>query len=292
MSHIVALLACHNRRDRTVACLTSLFDQDMPGHRIEAVVVDDGSNDGTADAARAVSSQVGVRHGDGSLYWARAMALAEQHAITRNPDYLLWLNDDVVLHRDAVETLLAARHMASDAGVVVGTVVDPESGALTYGGVRRVDWHPMRYALIVAENGKPHSCTTFNGNVVLVPRLVYRAVGGIDGRFGHGYADFDYGLRARALGFELSVTGASVGTCSRGPKLPWTDPALSLVGRYRLLLDRKGVPFGSSARYLRRHGGRLWPIYFAATYVKVGVEHVRARLRHALVAPRQPPIRS
>ena len=292
MSHFVALLASHNRRDRTIACLTSLFDQDLPGHQIEAVLVDDGSNDGTADAARMMSSQVEVIHGDGSLYWARAMALAEQRAITRGPDYLLWLNDDVVLHRHAVKTLLAARHMSTDAGVVVGAVVDPESGALTYGGVRRVDWHPMRYALVVPENGEPQSCTTFNGNVVLVPRPVYRAVGGIDGRFEHAYADFDYGLRARALGFELSVTGAPVGTCSKGPKVPWTDPALSLVDRYRLLLDRKGVPLGSSARYLRRHGGRLWPIYFAATYVKVGVEHVRARIRLARIGRRWPAMRS
>jgi GT2 family glycosyltransferase len=283
MSHVVALLACHNRRDRTVACLRSLFAQELRGHRIEAVLVDDGSTDGTGAAARALSDQIEVIQGDGSLYWARAMALAEQRAITRSPDYLLWLNDDVVLRRDALATMLAARDEATDERIVVGAVADPDSGALTYGGVRRVDWHPMRYALVASENGKPHSCTTMNGNVVLVPRPVYLAVGGIDGAFGHAYADYDYGLRARELGLDLAVTGAAVGTCSRGPELAWTRPGLSLVDKYRLLLDRKGVPFASSARYLRRHGGRLWPIYFAATYVKVAVEHVRARMRVARI---------
>ena len=43
------------------------------------------------------------------------------------------------------------------------------------------------------------------------------------------------------------------------------------------MLDRKGIPASSYARYLRRHGGRLWPMYFLGTYVKVALDHVRAR---------------
>lgn len=279
MSHVVALLACHNRKDRTVACLTSLFDQDLPDHEIEVILVDDGSSDGTADAVRALSNGVDVIHGDGSLYWARSMALAEQRSMARLPDYLLWLNDDVVLSRSALRTLFATREQTTDTRIVVGLVVDPETGLPTYGGVDRVDWHPMRYRLVVSADGEPRPCTTFNGNVVLVPKPVYRRVGGIDSHFSHAYADFDYGLRARALGFELFVTGTAVGTCPPSPAVPpWTEPSLSLAARYRLILGRKGVPAGTSARYLRRHGGRLWPMYFSATYVKVAGEHMRARM--------------
>jgi len=278
MSEVVALLACHNRKDRTTACLTSLFDQDVPGHEIEAILIDDGSSDGTADAVLALFDKVEVIRGSGSLFWARSMALAEQRAMRRSPDYLLWLNDDVVLYRYALRTLFEARNQSTDARIVVGSLVDPEVGCPTYGGVERVDWHPMRYALVAPADGTPRPCTTFNGNVVLVPRPVYRELGGIDGRFSHAYADFDYGLRARALGFDLIVTGTAVGTCAHGRAAVWEEPSLSLATRYRLLLGRKGVPTGSSARYLRRHGGRLWPIYFLATYLKVGGKHVLARV--------------
>ena len=57
MSRLVALLACHNRKDRTLACLQSLLDQDhtVP---IEVIVVDDGSNDGTAEAVKALSPRL------------------------------------------------------------------------------------------------------------------------------------------------------------------------------------------------------------------------------------------
>lgn len=277
MSRVIALVASHNRRDRTLACLRSLLGQEMADHDIEAILVDDGSVDGTEDAARALSDRVEVIRGGGELYWAGAMALAERHAKARRPDYLLWLNDDVVLYDTAVTTLMAARDMTEDRRIVVGSVVDPETGTPTYGGADRVDWHPMRFRLVAPTGGAPRPATTFNGNVALVPRPVYSSVGGIDGHFAHAYADFDYGLRARSLGFQSVVAGSAVGTCGRDPAARWRDPSLPLATRYRLMLDRKGVPTGSYARYLRRHGGPLWPLYFLGTYVKLAVDHVRAR---------------
>src|SRR5207237_1066788 len=102
MSHVIALLACHNRRDRTVSCLRLLFGQDLPGIDVEAILVDDGSSDGTTEAVRALSERVEIIRGDGSLYWARSMARAEQRGMARSPDYLLWLNDDVMLYRSAL----------------------------------------------------------------------------------------------------------------------------------------------------------------------------------------------
>ena len=277
MSRLVALLACHNRKDRTLACLHSLLDQDQTVP-IEVIVVDDGSNDGTAGAVKALLPKAEVIRGDGGLYWARSMALAEERAMALAPDYLLWLNDDVVLDRRALRTLFAAEDQAGGDRIVVGSVVDPETGIPTYGGVDRVDWHPMRYRLVAPDNGMPQPCTTFNGNVVLVPRSVYRRVGGIERRFAHACADFDYGLRARALGFQVVVAGNAVGTCARGPRAPWDEPSLSLISRYRLMLGRKGIPIGSFALYLRRHGGRAWPLYLVATYAKVTSKHVRSRL--------------
>jgi GT2 family glycosyltransferase len=279
VTYVIALLACHNRKERTVACLTSLFDQDVTGGGVEAILVDDGSSDGTAEAVRDLSDRVEVVRTDGSLYWARSMALAEERAVARDPDFLLWLNDDVVLLPRALEVLLETHNATPDPQIVVGSTVDAETRRATYGGMDRADWHPLRFELVAPTDGEAVHCDTFNGNVVLVPRAIYTSVGGIDGNFAHAYADNDYGLRARALGFFSIVAGNPVGTCSRGPAVPWADESLSLIARYRLMSGRKGIPAGSSVRYLRRHGGRAWPLFFAATYVKVAMMHMRARMR-------------
>src|SRR5262249_51210478 len=158
---------------------------------------------------------------------------------------------DVVLSRNALRTMFASRDADRDARIVVGALRDPVAGVVTYGGLDRIDWHPFRYRIVVPTGGETISCETFNGNVVLVPRVVDEAVGGIDGGFSHALADYDYGLRARELGFDISVAGEVVGECRReyGPAR-WRDTSLPLVARYRLMLGRKGVPISSSARYL------------------------------------------
>jgi len=272
MSHLIALLACHNRREQTVACLRSLFDQQVQGLSIDAIVVDDGSADGTAEAAQQVSNDVFIVRGDGSLFWARAMAIAEEHAVRRDPDFLLWLNDDVVLHGDALETLLACQETATDGRIVVGSTIDPVTRSPTYGGVRIVGWYPLRCKLVAPADGASQAVDTLNGNIVLVPRTVYLEVGGIDGAFSHAQADFDYGLRASAVGFEVVVSGLPVGTCAHHPgDGSWRDVTLPAKERLRLAWGRKGIPPISTARFFRRHGGRYWFVFWAATYVKLAV---------------------
>ena len=204
MTRVVALLACHNRKDRTITCLESLFAQDTEGIDVTAVLVDDGSTDGTADVVRSRFEHVEVLRGDGSLYWARSMAIAEKQAVTQRPEFVLWLNDDVSLYPSALRTLLATVD-AGEERIIVGYTVDPGTRLPSYGGASRVDWHPLRYRLDVPTDGHATSSDTFNGNVVLVPQAIYLAVGGIDGHFAHAFADLDYGLRARARGFEVVV---------------------------------------------------------------------------------------
>jgi GT2 family glycosyltransferase len=263
---VTAILASHNRRETTIACLRAFFAQG-DSYDLCAVVVDDGSTDGTADAAKSLSDRVEVIRGDGSLYWAKAMAVAERHATERWPDFLLWLNDDVVLNEDALAILIAAYH-DDPIRIVVGWVADPVTGRPTYGGIERIDWHPLRYRIVAPTDGRPRPVTTFAGNVVLVSRGVYVTVGGIDGGFAHAHADWDYGLRARRQGIATFVTGRPVGTCRPGLYDTWREPDIALSERIRRNFGRKAYSPRSMARYLRRHGGRWWPVVWAAPFAR------------------------
>jgi GT2 family glycosyltransferase len=267
---VVALLTCHNRRALTLRCLNALFSQSFQvrAPTLEAIVVDDGSTDGTAEAVEAQFGSAHVIAGDGTLFWARGMQLAESRAIPERPDFLLWLNDDVVLDATALERLLATATSCPDA-IVVGALIDPETGVVTYSGVRQSWWHPLRTRLI-EPGDRPLDADTFNGNVVLVPRSVYERVGPIDGSFSHSQADFDYGLRARNAGFRIVVAPGTSGFCRRGTRQgSFHDTSLSLKRRWQLVQSPTGLPMRSHARFLRRHAGLLWPIYWAAPYVRL-----------------------
>ena len=269
--NVVALIACHDRRELTLRCLRTLFTQtfaaDPPS--LTATVVDDGSTDGTADAVRAEFESARVIAGDGTLYWARAMQIAEASAISERPDFLLWLNDDVRLAPTTVDRLLATSRSCPDAIIVGALIGDTGTRELTYSGVALSRWHPMRARLVVPSD-RAREADTFNGNVVLVPRSVYERVGAIDGGFSHSQADFDYGLRARRAGFPVLVAPGHCGVCPRGDhRGTFLDRTLSLGRRWELMQRPTGLPMRSHARYLRRHGGLAWPLFWMVPYVKL-----------------------
>jgi len=68
------------------------------------------------------------------------------------------------------------------------------------------------------------------------------------------------------------VAAGTVGVCPRGHLSgTFRDTTLPLRTRWRLIQGPKGLPMQSHARFLRRHGGRLWPLFWAAPYVKLVV---------------------
>lgn len=287
MTSVVVLMACHNRREKTVRCLKSLVTQGGSGVSIRVVLTDDGSTDGSAVAAREAWPGVQVLSGDGSLYWARGMALASSAA--RDYDFLLWLNDDVVLDPGALERLLDTYQELSSSErdiLVVGGVRDPLSGAVTYSGVHRENaWCWTNFTTIVPSR-KPLPAETMHGNVVLVPRTVVDRIGHIDGRFSHGMADFDYGLRARSRGCTVWVAPGTVGTCAPNPGCrSWTDPALPVRAQLRLILSPKGLPPTSWLRFTRRHAGPFWPAFWISPYVRFIASAALARTRSGAHAP-------
>lgn len=268
-TNIATIMTCHNRRETTLRCLRSLHASSV---HVTLVVVDDGSSDGTSAAILDNWPGSTVIQGDGNHYWARGMAMAEAAARRFEPNYLLWLNDDVELTSDALAILLATSASETHATIVVGAL-HGEAGEVSYSGVRR-GRRPTDFVRVAPE-GRPVDVDTFNGNVVLIPRQVYQECAAIDSRFAHAYADYDYGLRARGLGFPVKLAPGFVGTCTRDSRPNWLDRDLRLVRRWQLLVGRMGAPPRSHGRFLRRHGGHLWPVWFAAPYLRMVSESGR-----------------
>lgn len=281
-SRIAVLLACHNRRRQTLACLASLSRQQALAAKVSIVLVDDGSSDGTAAAVAAQYPEAKILEGNGELYWARAMALAEDFAMTTDPDFLLWLNDDVLLLPAAISTLLDVSELYGHCAIVCGVAVDPSTREVTYSGVRRKDWHPMRFERIVP-HGAVEIADTFNGNVALIPRTARRSIGAIDAEFEHAMADYDYGLRGTAVGVKTVVVPYPIATCRRdSPRTHRFEAGQPILQQWRRLLSPTGLPPRSHVRYLRRHGGHAWLVAAVAPYFKFWLDAVLHRLRAPL----------
>jgi GT2 family glycosyltransferase len=241
---------------------------------VDVRLVDDASDDGTVEAVASTYPDVEITRGSGDLYWGGGMRLAFRRAVPENPDYLLWLNDDVVLDTDALKRLLATYAALcaerQPLSVVAGSTRDPLTGTTTYGGVRRTSRLRRMAFAQVAPTDAPQSCDTMNGNVVLIPRSVYSVVGNVDERFTHAMGDIDYGLRARSAGCQVFLAPGHVGTCSGNFRAgTYLDETLSRRERLRRVASPKGLPFAEWAALCRRHGGPLWPALALSPYVRM-----------------------
>jgi GT2 family glycosyltransferase len=260
----VAILASHNRRELTLACLESFYAQDSPENRVEVVLTDDGSTDGTAAAIVSRWPQTTIISADGSLFWAGGMGLADSRAWESEPDFLLWLNDDTILDPGALSRLVALALSRPEA-VIVGATRDPVTHQVSYGGFSRKGRHPQRLRR-AHDMQRVLDVDTFNGNCVLIPKNARERLGAIDASYHMEAADVDYGYRARKLGIPMLALPGFCGECSR-------DSRAKLLGgpraRWRQMNGPKGIlPWRAQVRFLKAHGGVEWPIYLVWGYVR------------------------
>lgn len=263
--NIAVLITCHNRKDKTLACLQRLFEQDGLDtlFKIQLFLVDDGSTDGTAEAIQAAFPQVQLIKGDGTLFWNGGMYRAWFSAIDSKIEFshFFWLNDDTFLFPESLRFLWELSNKFSNS-IIVGST-QSKNGSLTYGG-------RSKSGKLVYSGSNPTTCELFNGNIVLIPLAVYEIVGTNDIHFKHSLGDFDYGLRAGKLGIKSIVAPGVLGICEGHAEFPtWCNPKKSLFQRISVFRSSLGQNPYEYFVYDLRHFG-----VFSATFHFITI-HIR-----------------
>lgn len=278
-TRLAVLMTCHNRVANTVECLESLVKQNECGAAMDLILVDDCSTDGTASAITEAVPDAVIIQGDGNLFWCGGMRAAFAHAMQKQYDFFLWINDDTHLYEDALlrifRTYADVSSQLDSTSIIVGSTCDRKLGTMTYGGWRQRAGKlgSISWVKITPQAEHWTSCDTMNGNYVLIPRSVVEKVGNLDANFTHSMGDLDYGLRARAAGCQIVLAPGYYGTCSAndGAGL-WTDDRLPLLVRWKKLLGPKGLPISEWMVFSRRHKGKFWIIVWLSPYVMFWVK--------------------
>lgn len=234
MKKIAVLMTCFNRVKTTLACLERLFAQKMPeGYSFDVWLVDDASPDKTGEKVKAVYPQINVVPGSGNLFWSKGMRLAwDAAADSFDYDSYLWLNDDVLLKKNALAGILA------DYDAYGGVIVGKFSSDITESDVS--------YSL--------HG-NYMNGNLVYIPREVTEKVGRICGAYHHQYGDYDFGLHVLRSGMKLVSSTNVCGVCPQQPERYNRCRGKGLLQRVKLLADPRGYDLHDTFLYRWRNWG-------------------------------------
>ncbi len=267
---IAILLTCFNRKEKTLACLNSLYQAKMPeSFSAQVFLVDDGSTDGTAKGVKEFDSDINIVQGTGNLYWAGGMRLAFKQAKAQHDyDFYLLLNDDVELKTNVFINLFESRKFCVQkhgrGGVYSSSTLDRTTDKISYGGnvlVKGID-NPA-YELL-KPNNIPQECHLTNANILLVEKEVIDQIGFFDENFVHGVADYDFSLRAYKAGFPVYITAGIGGYCEDDHGHSWSG-SKSLRKRIQYLYSPTGLAYKEYLLYIKRH----FPKYSLEAFIKL-----------------------
>jgi N-acetylglucosaminyl-diphospho-decaprenol L-rhamnosyltransferase len=186
------------------------------GHRVEVVVLDNASTDGSAEAIAAAHPEVTLRRTGANLgFVANNLALADLDRV----DYVALLNNDAFVEPGWLDPLVAALEADPGLGAVQSKILFDEPGPdgadviNNVGGVVLADGSGADRGFGQPDDGRfdePEEIFTWCGGSVLLRPAYLADVGLFDEHLFLYYEDTDLGWRGRSQGWRYRYEPHSV----------------------------------------------------------------------------------
>ncbi len=200
---ITIVIPVFNKLALTKACLESIR-QTSGSEPLEIIVVDNASNDGTAEYLQAEQAAGNLRclTNDQNAGFARA---CNQGAEAARSGLVVFLNNDTRVTKGWAAAMARAA-IQKDAGVVGAKLLYPD-GRVQHAGIEFINGvpdHPFRHAAADApEVNHARDLDMVTGACLMIHRDLFLKLGGFDEVYKNGVEDADLCLRARAAGYKV-----------------------------------------------------------------------------------------
>ncbi len=201
-----------NRWSYTEKCLCSLQNQTFKDFKI--VVIDHGSTDNTSDNIRKYFPEVIILKGDESMWWTEATNFGVKYAQQNNAEYVLTLNNDLIVQTDYLFHLydVAKKNPNSIVGSVSVDINEPSK--VIYTGTKWNKWTAKYRSTIDLSKFKEIQTTQtiietdlLPGRGTLIPVKAFDDLGLFDDvHFPHYAADEEFSNRCKKNGFKLVIS--------------------------------------------------------------------------------------
>lgn len=271
----VAVVVAYNRRALLLEVLEALGAQTVPPEKI--IVVDNGSTDGSAEAARAFSPNADVVRVERNTGGAGGFAIGAARALVRyDADFVWFMDDDTVPTPGALEALLSASetHPRSPS-VLASRVVWTEGTDHPMNTPRTKPGVAKREAAEAAEaKAVPVRSASFVSS--LIRGSAIRALGLPVAEYFIWNDDFEFTARLLREGIGLYVPDSVVVHKTVKLASARTDPG----ARFYYEVRNKLWLF----RWSRALSGREKPLYAAISVARWGAMILRSAERRTLLA--------
>ena len=275
MIHII--IPVHNRIEYSKKCLESLDRESYSNWCV--YFVDDGSTDGTSEWLSALERD-DVQHigGDGTLWWTGAMKLGVERVLARCEefDYIMSLNNDLVLRGDTLVTLLDAinsngKSICSSISISdVKSEIVMSSGSKAISWILNIQWHPFVGKKYIDLIDEPLIELDFlTGRSVIYPIDVFVDNNFDAVNFPHYGGDSEFSARAKRMGYKLLLIPKSAVSVHRDSTgLNPMDKKLSLR---EMISSLSSIRSTNNLATKAKLAMRVPPWYARPTYFIIGI---------------------
>jgi len=156
-------------------------------------------------------------------------------AASKDYDYYLWLNDDVIVYDNYLDELIYCSSVNNHEAIISGIIEDEKKEKILYVGADK-------NKNLIKPNGSIQFIHALNGNCVLIPRSVFDKLGNLDPYFHHDLGDVDYGFRALKSNINVLTTRLVVGSCIENRICRVRKNHTNIINRFKSLYSPLGSP--------------------------------------------------
>lgn len=238
-----------NQRDLTLDCLSSLMQMEYSTDRLQIIVVDNYSSDGTSEAIRERFDHVIVLENSDNLGFAEGNNVGIRYALKGPAKYIMLLNNDTVVDPQMLIQLVTTMEQNETAGIVGPKMLYFDLPNVIWCAGNRIDWRTGGSIRLEAEQLEKSSDALKEVDFItacgiLLRRNVIEQIGLLDSRFFIYYEETDWCFRARAAGWRIVyVPSAKIWhkvSAAMGTTSPATDYYMNRNVFLFLLKNRRG----------------------------------------------------
>jgi len=218
MKELGVCILTRGSREKVIPCLQSLFEQTSDHDKMDVVVVDNHSQDGTVEALRAQFPTVRIIANSANLGYSKAV---NQGLKALKARYYVLLNPDTVILDRALSRLMKFMDENPRVGICAPKVLN-QDGTLQYQS-RRGEARPWEvfsyflglsklfpkdprfsgYLLTHIDNDKVNEVKAVSGSCMMIRSGVISQIGYLDELYFAYQEDTDYCLHARRAGWKV-----------------------------------------------------------------------------------------
>ncbi len=242
------ILVNYKRPLDTIECINSLLKSSFKD--FEIIVVENGSRDGSVEKIRIAAPSVFLVESPTNMGFAEGNNLGIRKALAGDSKFILLLNNDTVVDRNALEALLSTMEKHADAGIVGAKIFYFDKPDVLWFAGGYFNPHSAsggHYGIGEPDDGaynKEGTCTLITGCCLLFRREVALKIGLLDSDYFAYLEDADFCVRAIRSGYALYYQPRAILYHKVSSTSAWDSPAYIYFNlRNKIFFLRKNATF-------------------------------------------------